>query len=273
MQELQVELKSAKERWGREVELSKAEKGAPNYPFPVCCTRYTPRPESAAAWDCEELPLRLVVDNADLSTAPVQVEVPDIFPGDMSAQIEQRLEAQWKKFLGRKSKGSCWKIETMLEWVEGHFAELLRIIPEYVEMYEGCDDMGASMRRYTLVGPAPNEEEEVGDGVDDDGIDDEENQARMEEYLERERLRIEEAVEEKYKLSEERRKCAEAGIFESGEKVKQMSKKELAETHKSRKERSGHRWRKEASKSHKPVLDEDQKKKREQLQKKKKVVS
>jgi len=49
MQQLQLELKACKEKWGKEVELSKAEKGDPAYPFPVAVTRYTPQPEAAGA--------------------------------------------------------------------------------------------------------------------------------------------------------------------------------------------------------------------------------
>merc|ERR1711974_454672 len=118
----------------------------------------------------------------------------------------------------------------------------------------GCDDLGASMRRYTLVGPAPEEEDD-----DEEDVDEEEQQRRVEEYVEREQARLEAEFEAKCKTDEEKRKMAEQGIYEEGEKARQLSKKERDELNKSRKERSGHRWRKTGPKSHKPVRDENDK--------------
>jgi len=259
MQELQAELKSAKERWAKEVELSKAEKGAPGYPFPVACTRYVPRPESAAAWDCEELPVRFVVRSAEPGPEAVSVEVPPFFPGELPAEMEKAVEKEWRKQLGKKKgKGELWMVEKTLEWVESHFVDLLRLVPAYVDTYIGCDDLGASMRRYTLVGPAAPEDED-----EEEEVDEEEQERRLQEFLAREQARIEAEIEEKFKSDEEKRRAAEAGMFEDGQKVRQLSKKELAELNKSRKERSGHRWRKTGPKAHKPVKDEDDKSKKD----------
>lgn len=253
MQELQAELKSAKERWAKEIELSKAEKGAPDYPFPVAITRYTPQPESAAAWDIDELPIRLVVHSADASLRKVSVEVPPIFPGELPEEIEKAVEAEWKKQLGKKKKeeGVVWVVAKMLEWVEEKFGDLLRLVPGYVDSYVGCDAMGASMRRYVLTGPAAPEEE-----PEEEEIDEEEQERRVQAFVEREQARLDAEIDEKVKLDEEKRKMAEKGIFEDGEKTKQLSKKEKEELAKSRKEKSGHRWRKTASKTHKPTAEE-----------------
>lgn len=253
MQELQEELKAAKEKWAKEIELSKAEKGAPGYPFPVSITRYTPRPDSAAAWDCEELPVRLVISSADVSERKVSVEFPPFFPGELPASMEKLVEAEWKKMLGKKTKSHMWMVEKILVWVEEHFAELLRSVPSYIDCYVGCDDMGASMRRYTLVGPAAPEEEEE---EDEEELEEDEQQRRIQEYIEREQARIEAEIEDKVRQDEERRKLAQLGIYEEGSKARQLSKKELAELNKTRKERSGHRWRKTAPRAHKPATEE-----------------
>lgn len=137
--------------------------------------------------------------------------------------------------------------------MEDKFGELMRLVPAYVDTYEGCDAVGASMRRYTLVGPAAEEDE------GDEEIDEEEQERRVQEYLAREEARIEQDLEEKMRLGEEKRKMAEAGLLEDGEKARQLSKAEKAELNKTRKERSGARWRKTGSKSHKPVREDEDK--------------
>jgi len=255
MEALQAELKAAKEKWGKEIELSKADKGAPGFPFPVCCTRYTPQPESALAWDCEELPVRLVIHEGDVAAKKVSAEVPPIFPGDLSGQIEKAVEKEWKKLLGKKKEGQTWMISSVFDWVEAKFGDLLRLNPAYVDSYVGCDAMGASMRRYCFTGPAPD----GGESDDDEAIDEEEQERRLAEYAEREAARIEAEIEAKFQADEEKRKMAEKGIHEDGEKTRQLSKKELAEQNMSRKDRSGQRWRKTGSKSHKPVREEGDK--------------
>lgn len=256
MEELQADLKACKEKWGKEIELSKAEKGAPGYPFPVCCTRYIAQPEHAAAWDCEELPIRLVVKSADVAEKPVSVEVPPIFPGELSQEIEKAVEAEWKKQLGKKrSKADTWAVGKTLDWVESKYVDLLSLVRAYVDTYVGCDAMGASMRRYTLVGPAAEEDEEE----DEDVVDEEEQQRRIEEYMKQEEARIEAEIEENIRSGETKRQQAEQGIYEDGPKARQLSKKEQAELNKTRKERSGQRWRKTASKTHKPVREDGDK--------------
>lgn len=256
MEALQAELKAAKEKWGKEIELSKADKGAPGFPFPVCCTRYTPQPEAAMAWDCEELPVRLVIHEGDAAAKKVSVEVPPIFPGELSEKIEQAVEKEWKKMLGKSKAGEVWMVGKIFDWIEAKFGDLLRLVPAYVDSYVGCDAMGASMRRYCFTGPAPDG---GSDDEDDEAVDEEEQQRRIEEYAEREAARIEAEIEEKFKADDEKRKLAEKGIHEDGEKVKQLSKKEQAELNLSRKDRSGARWRKTGSKSHKPVREDGDK--------------
>jgi len=254
MKELQVELKGAKEKWLKEIELSKAEKGAPNYPFPVAITRYTPQPESAAMWDCEELPVRFVVHDAEIEKAHVSVEVPPIFPGELSVLMQKRIQEEWIKLLKKKKKpaGEVWMIDSAFTFVETEFGKLLRLNPEYVDTYEGCDAMGATQRRYTLVGPAAEEDEDE----EEDEVDEEEQEKRVQEYIAREQARLEADIEAKYANDEERKTQALSGINVDGEKAKQLSKKEKAEMNLSRKEKSGHRWRKTGSKSHKPVKEE-----------------
>lgn len=254
MEALQRELKGCKEKWGKEIELSKAEKGEPTYPFPVCVTRYTPQPESAQAWDCEEVPVRLVVLDADVTKRSVSVEVPPIFPGELSGLIEQAVESQWREMLAKEGD-HVWQLDEIFEWIEAKFDYLLRLVPGYVDHYVGCDNAGASMRRYTLVGPAAED-----DNSDDDAGDDEEEQdRRLREYIEREAARVEAEFEEQSKRAEDKRKMAEQGLFEDGEKAVQLTKAQKAEQNMSRKERSGQRWRKTGAKTNKPVREEGDK--------------
>jgi len=159
----------------------------------------------------------------------------------------------------KKAKTEVWMIEQMLDWIEAQFGELLKLVPSYIDSYIGCDDMGASCRRYTLVAPAEENNEEE----DEENIDEEEQERRVQEYLEREKARVEAEIEEKFKFDEERRKAALAGVHEDGPKARQLSKKELAEINKSRKERSGHRWRKTGPKAHKPTKEEEDKSKKD----------
>lgn len=257
MEQLQAELKGVKAKWGKEIELAKAEKGAPGFPFPVSVTRYTPQPPSASMWDVEELPVRLVIHSVERGSPAdidVTVEVDPTLPSHLPDEIESRIEAEWRKALNKDP--NSWAVDSTLEWVENKFGELLRAVPSLVDNYEGCDDEGATCRRYVLVHPegAQYEEEE------DDGVDEEEQQRRAAEYIARESERLMAQAAEKDKEAEEKRKLAEAGLGEF--KAVQKSKKELAAEHLSRKEKSGHRWRKTGAKANKHELTDEQKAKK-----------
>lgn len=249
MEGLQAELKAAKSRWGPEIELSKAEKGSPGYPFPVSLTRYVPKPEAAACWDVEELPLRLCFHTAERGECPVSAEVAPLFPTELITEIEKAVEKEWKRKLNKKADDGRWFVEYILEWVEGKYGDLLRLVPSQVESYIGCDEMGASMRRYVVAEPADEAEEEEDA---EDIIDEEEQQRRVAEYVEREAKRLEDQYAAQEAEAAFKKKMALEGVEVDGPKSRQLSKKELAELNPSRKEKSGHRWRKTAAKAHKP---------------------
>eukprot|EP00747_Dinoflagellata_sp_TGD_P189150 gnl/TRDRNA2_/TRDRNA2_49113_c0_seq1.p1 gnl/TRDRNA2_/TRDRNA2_49113_c0~~gnl/TRDRNA2_/TRDRNA2_49113_c0_seq1.p1 ORF type:complete len:261 (-),score=78.47 gnl/TRDRNA2_/TRDRNA2_49113_c0_seq1:104-886(-) len=249
MEELQSELRAVKEKWGKEIELSKAEKGAPGFPFPVAVTRYVPNPQEGPAqcWDVEELPVRLVFHSADVASVPVSVEVWDDLPGTLPTEIEKAVDAEWRKLFAKKgAKG--WQVDKIFSWLESKFVDMCRLKPEYITCYEGVDNEGASCRRYTITAPPGEEDEEVAE----EEIDEEEQQRRMEEYIAREQARIEAELDAKDAEAAEKRRLAEQGVFEDGPKAMQLSKKAMAELNPSRKEKSGHRWRKTPSKTHKP---------------------
>lgn len=252
MEGMQAELKGAKTRWGPEIELSKADKGTPGYPFPVSLTRYVPKPESAACWDVEELPLRLCFHSADREETPVSAEVAPLFPSELIDEIEKAVEKEWKRKLKKKADDSRWFVEYILEWVETKYGDLLRLVPSQVESYIGCDDTGASMRRYVVVEPA-----EEGDDDDEDIIDPEEQARRVAEYVAREEKRLQDEYEAQEAEAALKKKMALDGIEVDGPKTRQLSKKEREELNPSRKDKSGHRWRKTASKSHKPTKEEE----------------
>jgi len=201
------------------------------------------------------LPIRLVFHGPDVEAAPVSVEFPDYLgPAELIDKMEKHVEDEWKKLLKKKKAGEpAWQVVPILEFVEAKFADLLMLCPEHMQSYIGCDYTGASMRRYVLVQPREEAEEEE----EEEEVDEEEEERRRAEWVERESARIEKLYAEQDADATKKRQQAEAGIFEDGEKVKQMTKAEKAEANKSRKEKSGHRWRKTPAKTNKPTKEEE----------------
>lgn len=238
LEALQVELKGAKEKWS-ELKLGKAKKEAETFPYPVWCMLAVQQPPSAAAFDVFEIPVKLIIEG--LEPGQIKVEVPSTeLPAQLQEKCVEEIAKIWKKNQGKKAP---WGIAPTFDWVETNFSKLLLLDPACVGSYEGCDDNGASMRRYAIGPPAkpaePVEEEE-------ESSDEEEDEAYAQQVL---AARIAELMAEaendgsngKKKLSPEeiQRRRDEAG--EMGEKAATLSKKERDELNKSRKEKSGSR--------------------------------
>jgi len=241
---LQNELKAAKEKWD-DVKLGKAKKEAATFPYPVWCSHSVQQPPAAKAFDVLEIPVKLSVNglgedgkSADVSVEVKSAEIPDVLGEKIAAAVLEK----WKKKQGKKD--APWAISVIFEWVETNFTKMLLLDPDCVGDYEGCDENGATMRRYAIAPPrAPVEEES-----------EEEEDSEVDEEAEAEMLRkYQELLREldepsggggKKKLSPEEIEAKKREASEMGEKAKQMSKSERAEMNKSRKEKSGSRMAK-----------------------------
>lgn len=257
---LQNEIRAVKQRWGAEVKLSKAAKEDKGFPFPIGVLRKIPTPQPFNFWDVETLPIKLVIDS--LEAASVEV-TKDAFPSPLPKKISARVNEEWSK---RLAKGAnTWELEKMFAWMEDNWATLLSLCPELVDTYEGCNDEGATCRRYTLIVP----DAAVQGREEDQAEIDEEEVARREEEFWRARIAEAEAKEAEAEAeAEEKKNLAMAGLGEY--RPPQLSKKEMAELNPTRKEAAGHRMRKEASKSSKPPEEVSKAAREKQLAKQKK---
>jgi len=236
---LQSELKAAKEKWA-DVKLGKAKKESETFPYPVWLMQAVQQPPVAAAYDVMEIPVKLIVSGLDPEQTSVEVPSAEI-PPQLQVKIAEAVLETWRKNIGKKS--SPWGIMKTVEWVEANFVKLLNLDPACVGAYEGCDDSGASMRRYAIGAPAaPVEEQEEESEEESEEEDDEAAQALAAKVaaLLAGADEIDASTGRKKLTPEEiERKKAEAA--EMGDKAKQLSKAERAEQNKSRKEKSGQR--------------------------------
>lgn len=242
---LQTELKAAKEKWS-DIKLGKGKKESETFPYPIWLSQAVQQPPSAAAFDVNEIPVKLLVDGLEDGQRRVECISTEI-PPKLRPQIEAEVLKIWNK-AGKKD--SPWGIVKTLDWVETNFSKMLMLDPECVGAYEGCDEMGATMRRYAIGQPAEPVEEE---SESEDGSEDDEAAAQA-AYAAKlaELLSMAEAEDSsKKKLSPEEIERRKEEAAEMGEKAKMLSKKERDELNKSRKEKSGHRTAKTGAASKK----------------------
>merc|ERR1712228_130240 len=148
--------------------------------------------------------------------------------------------------LGRNApakKAAPWGIIAAIDWVEANFSKLLLLDPACFSMYDGCDENGASMRRYAIGAPvaaAEEDSEEEVDSEEEERYAQEELQRRIAELL----ASTEDGGNDKKKLSEAEIERRKQEAMEMGEKAKTLSKKEREELNKTRKEKAGHRMAK-----------------------------
>jgi len=147
-------------------------------------------------------------------------------------------------------------------------SKLLLLDPACVGPYDGCDENGASMRRYALAAPAPvveeAEEEEEEDSEEEDAFAQEEMQRRIAELL----LSTQENDSSgRKKLTEEEIERRKKEAEEMGERARTLSKAERAELNKTRKEKAGHRQAKTGASARKfegeGAVSKEEKKKRQ----------
>lgn len=289
---LQKELLTLKEQCA-EARMFKAKEGAPAYPFPIVVHLTVPRPPSAAAFDVDAIPLKLTFDaGAELveHNVALAVEPRDDMPPEAAAAIGSSLEATWRQQLAKRREAAAaagggstepagWLLKGLISLVVAKYAVLLQLLPSCVEEYMGCDDLGATLRRFMLVPPRAEREarggssgggsdSESGSGSGEEGEMDEEARAYWEEQ---ERRKAEAARQQAIKDANEaeaRRQEVErlraAGVAVDG--PRQLSKKELEEQ-RNRKRGQGNRLAKTGSRANKfsgegsALAREDEKKK------------
>jgi len=237
---LQTELKAAKEKWP-ECKLGKAKKEAETFPYPVWLMQAVQQPAAARAYDVTEIPVKLIVEGLEPGQTKVEIPSSEI-PGCLQEKIADAVLTTWKKQSGKKA--APWGVIKTLEWVETNFVKMLTLDPACLGPYEGCDESGATMRRYAIGAPAaPVEEEE------EEEEDSEEEEAYAQQVMqERIAALLAEADANdsggRKKLTEEEIAERKRAAEEMGERAKTLSKAERAELNKTRKEKAGHRMAK-----------------------------
>ena len=253
---LQAEVVACKQRWADEIKLVKAGKDVPTAPLPLAVARTIQRPESAALYDVDELTVKLWVDALDTKDPmPVHVEVisPQL-PESLRPKIAAVVDERWRRELRARGEGKGFLLEKLLGWAEGAYADLIGTDPAYVDTYEGCDDEGMTIRRYSIQEPPP-EPVDVGDeddDEDDDSSDEEAGDTSLDteaDRLARIRIKAEEEAERLYR--EERRKEAEEARQRGDEPIRMNGKKEQEEARKQKEAKKGSRMRKEGNKHNK----------------------
>jgi superfamily II DNA/RNA helicase len=268
LEALQKELKAAKEKWP-DAKLGKAKKEEESFPYPIWLKLAVQQPPAAAAFDVLEIPVKMFIDGLEPGQTRVEVKSDEI-PTVLQPQIEAEVLKMWKKHC---KKAAPWGIMPTLDWVEANFSKLLLLDPACVGPYDGCDENGASMRRYALAAPAaPVEEEE-----EEEDVDSEEEERNAQEEMAR---RIAELLADTEDSGGGRRKLTQEEIDrkkkeaeEMGERARTLSKAERAELNKSRKERAGHRQAKTGPSGRKfegdGAVSKEEKKKRQEANVKK----
>ncbi|KAL1529112.1 hypothetical protein AB1Y20_000072 [Prymnesium parvum] len=248
---LQAEVVAVKTRWGDEIKLTKAKPDAPSAPLPVSVTRLISRPAFASAYNVDELKVKLWIEALDVARLPVRVEASALVPLKLQERIAAHVLERWQQELRARGSGAGWMLEKILAWCEAAFVELLTLEPTFIEMYDGCDDNGMTIRRFTIAEPPEPKEEAEEEESEEESEEEEPQREFTEEEIEKMRqLRIKEAAEAEAdrQWREERRREAE----KLGEEGRQqgISKKEQ-QKQKEEKNKQGTRLRKQGAKSNK----------------------
>jgi len=267
---LQTELKAAKEKWS-DCKLGKGKKESETFPYPVWLLQVVQQPESAAAYDVTEMPVKLFVDGVEAGQTRVEIPSAGEIPPCLQKLISEEVLKIWKKNCGKKA--APWGIVKTLDWVETNFAKLLTLDPACVGRYEGVDAMGGTMFRFAIGAPAAAVEEVSEDESSE--MDSEEEEA---EYQRRIAAMLAEDVDDgkggKKKLTPEEIEQRKKEAGENGEKAVMLSKEERAKLNLTRKEKSGKRQAKTGAANKKfdgegATSKEDKKKKQDANHKKK----
>lgn len=222
---LQTEIVAVKTRWGDEVKLTKAKQDSPTYPLPIGVLRVVEKPQEAYLYDVEDIKVRLWIDELDQSKQPIRVDVTAGVPDALLKMMSAHIEARWKAELNGRGAGTGWLIEKILAWCQAAYIELITLEPRFVEMYQGCDENGMTIRRYAISEPP---EEKSSSQSEEEDIEQEVNEPTPEEIERLRQLRIKEKAQaEADRLwREERRKEAEKLGEDAVERQRAIGKKE-----------------------------------------------
>jgi len=259
LKKLQEEFKNAKTKYTTDVKLGKnTDKESKTFPFPIFIKRTVSQPEKCQMWDVDAITIKLIVNNAEGELA---CECCDPFPRKTKKAIQKDVLKKWTSLRENAENGEgC--VEEVMCYVEEKFVELLRLVPDCVDAYMGCDEMGGTVRRVQLV------ETETGIEADGEEISPEELAERVERQLQLLEKQADEeaaALAEKEAEADLKRQQAIDGVLDAPVRV-QLSKKALAELNPTRKEAAGQRMRKQGAKASKP--DAEKSKLAEELRKK-----
>ena len=256
---LQAEVVAVKQKWGTEIKLSKAKADSPTAPLPISVARSIAQPADASSYDVNELIVKLWIDSLDEGggSHPVRVEVAGEVPEALQQLMAAHIDKRWRTELSARGAGKGWLLEKMLGWAESQFVDLLTLDPTFIDSYEGVNEEGMTVRRYTIAEPPP-EEEESSDDSDDDSDDEEEEDidarvGKMSLSADEERaMRIKlKAEEEADRIWREQRRAEHEALGEDAGGFKPPSKKEKAAQKEEKDKKSGSRLRKAGAKHNK----------------------
>ena len=212
---LQSEAAAALERWGSEIKVGKAKKGAEGYPFPIYVRRVVPQPESASEFDVGELTIKFIVNGLDVGETPPEVKVADKLPKVMVKAMQKRILGEWLAAI--HSEPGVWHIEAMCFWVEENFRLLCGVVDECLDPYMGVSADGATQRRFAVIEPRQEErkltpEEEAAKAAAEEA----EAEAAREYWAKKRAERAEREYQRALEEGERKRQLAEAGLLEEG---------------------------------------------------------
>mmetsp|Transcript_19498 Transcript_19498/g.58966 ORF Transcript_19498/g.58966 Transcript_19498/m.58966 type:complete len:222 (+) Transcript_19498:2-667(+) len=192
---LQQEVLAAKARWAEQIKLSKAPSSSPSAPLPIGVCRRIPRPASAEAYDVEEIIVQLRIDGPTAAPGCVRVDVKgEAMPAAVQEAASARVLELWEGILTKyqlcaPTAGGPFAVERVLAWCETKYTDLCSIKPELVEAYDGVNENGVTIRRFTLIEPregSPSESEESGESSSE-GEEESEDESQSEGMTEDER--------------------------------------------------------------------------------------
>jgi hypothetical protein len=174
---------------------------------------------------------------------PVRVVIESDLPPQLTSVMVQCIETQWRRAM-EASKGDRWLLEKMFAWVEARYVPLIQLAPACLEEYFIESASGLSQRRFMVVFPKQDEEDELSEDEKERRAEEEKERkaaaARFwAEKAERDQLKALEAAEAE---AEEKRRLHESG--EALPRAKVISQKERDAAYKEKHDKQGKRMAK-----------------------------
>lgn len=227
---LKVELADVKKRWPDTKLFWK--KPPPPWPVRIQKTFAQPAP---FAFDVDDLTVRLFVESPAMETFPVRVDLGKkcALPSVLKEKIVETITEKWKAVLKRQidtASTRSWFVERLMQWIEKSFVDFMRLLPECVDSYLGCDTKGATMRRYTVVEPKNSASETSEEETVVEKVLSEEQIARRKMVEERRQKKQREAAHRAACEAEAKRqwhmRMKERGVDTSGPRIESKKEKD-----------------------------------------------